>query len=238
LRGAFEPIAWKVALDRLRPSVLDPTKLGIRRDGFHYASGRPPSQSQTDREWLVAGDIPSMYRRLEWSIDGRLRFATALVPEVLRPSRTEGDIHPGPFDTPGGYPDWEPHPSGFSYRPLWPKPLIETVSSCCRLHAELLRGQQELEAEVLGALLLTDVESTMLGKEWIGDEDRNPRTSTHEHLYGFDETPSLQSRLGIEDYLSSPDRLAHKLIALLYEQYGLTTADVPFFQQDIGQFQF
>ena len=98
-------------------------------------------------------------------------------------------------------------------------------------------GGAILDSEVSGGLLLSGVDSTQLGKEWIGSEDMNPRRAAHDHLYTFDETSALTRSIEVNEYRTSPDRLAFELIMLLYREYGLDGEDVPFFSASTGRFQ-
>lgn len=235
LEGERLSSADKALLGEVSTWVRDPTKIGIRRNSCHYSSlACPERHGKKKHGWYRSGDALTGVRMLEYSKHFECLFATRLEGEILRPRQSLGEFF--------GHRRYFPN-AVVAHRPIWPRPLLETIASCSRFQAAFLRpkvgsGSSSTPTRIWAALLLTGTKHARMGHPWIGDPDRDPRSGSFDEAYPHPETPVHIASMPAGEFAEAPDRMAHILAMQLYDDFLTAEAEVPFYDAGRGEFDF
>ncbi|TDJ68793.1 MAG: ATP-binding protein [Planctomycetota bacterium] len=209
--------AAKASSDRIRRAVEVPSDIGLRGEGVHYAVGKCRKKQYT----LRSGSRDELYRALEFDLRGILRFATRL--DILLGDRVPGCPRP---------------------KTIYPLSLIETIVSCSVLFGTLIESTGA-EGTVACALDLVGIEGHSLPPFRQGTLGFQFESHWKDPHSGPALTEILKASLEAKTFAKNSHRLAHELVAWIYEEFGCDSSElgkdgekVPYWDQAAGRFAF
>ena len=195
LAPAIGETAAKNAAEPVGRALMDPSEIGLRREGMHYAVATRDTCAKRGYV-LSSGSRSELYRSAQLDLRGALAFATRL--DVLLGDRVPGCPRPNT---------------------IHPLSLIETIVSCLRLFGTLIESTGS-RGTVVSALDLLGIYEHNLPPYRHGTYGFSFDANWQAPYAETSLSEIVRASSEAESFAGNPDRMAHELITWIYEEFG------------------